>query len=74
MMKKTLLSLSILALAASAQPAFAETRIETVLGTITSVTPLTTNIVRKPPRQNVSAKTKKYPSTRKAVMMESSVA
>jgi len=49
-MKKTLLSLPILALALSAHPAKAETRIETVLGTITSVTPLTTNIVRETPK------------------------
>ena len=49
-MKYLWLTVPALSLTITAQPAFAETRVETVLGTVTSVTPLTTNIVRETPR------------------------
>lgn len=50
MMKYSLLGLSVLAFTIAGQPAMAETRIETVLGTVTSVSPLTSNIVRETPQ------------------------
>ena len=60
-MKHMLLLLPALALTMTMQPAFAETRVETVLGTVTSVTPLTTNIVRETPRTECVCTEEKIP-------------